>query len=219
MNGSIRLKINRIQLNNKTIKRTRKFTLATLTRWVKLSTMWAISVSTLCISAFCFCAAAAAAAAVGPLPPPPPPPIAIPPALFIFSVTDNNATLLNWKGRKTQQWPQGQIHERTNEIISNGLRPALLMYGPKTWSRLKPIFGAHWNSFKKQLDKIVFKNVILLFAIFISIKIYPLLQGNFINYLRYFLRIEAEEWICYTWNFHIKIWIMQTCFIIFVRII
>jgi hypothetical protein len=43
---------------------------------------------------------------------------------------------------------------------------------------------------------IVFKNVILLFAIFISIKIYPLLQGNFINYLKYLFEIEVEEWIC-----------------------
>jgi len=43
---------------------------------------------------------------------------------------------------------------------------------------------------------IVFKNVILLFAIFISIKIYPLLQGNFINYLKYLFQIEVEEWIC-----------------------
>jgi hypothetical protein len=83
--------------------------------------------------------------------------------LFIFSVTDNNATLLNWKGRKPQQWPQGQ-DERTNEIISNGLRPAILMYGPKTWSRLKPIFGAHWNSFKKKLDKIKINCIIFLIA-------------------------------------------------------
>ncbi|PON79585.1 hypothetical protein TorRG33x02_235400, partial [Trema orientale] len=58
-------------------------TLETLTKWLKLSTMFPMSVSTLCINAFCFCAAAAAAAAVGPLPPPPLPATPPPPALFI----------------------------------------------------------------------------------------------------------------------------------------
>lgn len=43
-------------------------TLATFTRWLKLSTIFPMSVSTLCKSVFCFCAAAAVAAAVGPLP-------------------------------------------------------------------------------------------------------------------------------------------------------
>ena len=65
-----------------------KHTLATLTRWLKLSTILAMSPSTLCSKVFCFWAAAAAAAAVGPLPAPPPPPPNPPPAagppLFIF---------------------------------------------------------------------------------------------------------------------------------------
>lgn len=82
-----------------TFKFKEKQTLETLTRWLKWSTMLAMSVSTLSSHFFCFLAAANAAADVGPLPvppptpapapPPPPPPLFILPCLFFLTAAYN----------------------------------------------------------------------------------------------------------------------------------
>ena len=78
-----------------------KYTLATLTRWLKLSTMLAISPSTLCNSVFCFCAMAEAAVVVGPLSALGAPPNPDAPALFILlSIATHNKAIFN-VGRKS----------------------------------------------------------------------------------------------------------------------
>lgn len=88
-------------------------TLATLTRWLKLSTMFAISPSTLCNNDFCFWAAAAAAAAVGPLPLPGPP-------LFILSspLTRLNHAHLFFSNFHNESWERESI-KWTKKYIMN----------------------------------------------------------------------------------------------------